>query len=122
MEGLGRTEGEVPKVEGENVKEEIYSNLKYIGCDGVSFGQRLLFSGKQLKALGEKKYNQAGFLALFCLLNREFEEKHKKSHRKSNCLPATSLLFAGSCATGFSNSVYLPFQMDSLPRHPFCPL
>lgn len=97
MEGLGHAEG--PKAEGENVKEEKYSNLNYISCDGISFGQRLLYSGKQPKALGKKKItNMQVFLALFCLLNGEFEEKNEKSHNKSNCLPATALLFAGSCA------------------------
>lgn len=43
VEGLGHAEGEEPKVERENVKKEKYSNLNYIGSDGISFGQRLLF-------------------------------------------------------------------------------
>lgn len=95
MEGLGHSEGEGPKVEGENVKEEKYFNLNYISCDGIGFGQRLLFSGKQPKALGKKNTNRQVFLALFCLLYGEFEEKNEKPHNESNCLPATSLLFAG---------------------------
>lgn len=85
-------------MEGENVKEEIYSNLKYISCDGISFGQRLVFFWQTAESFREKNTNGQVFLALFCLLNGEFEEKHEKSHNKSNCLPVTSLLFAGPCA------------------------
>lgn len=44
MEGLGHAKGEGPKVEGENVKKGKYFNLNDTGCDGISFGQRLLFS------------------------------------------------------------------------------
>lgn len=49
VEGLGHAEGEGPKVEGENVKKEKYSNLDDIGCDGMSFGQRLLFLANSRK-------------------------------------------------------------------------
>lgn len=44
MEGLGHAKGEGPKVEGENVKKGKYFNLNDTGCDGISFGQRLLLS------------------------------------------------------------------------------
>lgn len=73
--------------------------LNDIGCDGISFGQRLLFFLQIDESFsGKKNTNKQVFWFCFASLLGNLRGKKEKSHSKSNCLPAKSLLFAVPCA------------------------